>query len=401
MTGVQTCALPISAAGGWFASPDLPTLLRAFAAVPLLGCLSAWREALLLRDGGRIGEYNLVLVLRDGSSLLIGLLGLWAGAGLVALVTWRLSAALIGWLAWWRLCPRAPRLDVRRAAWREVLAYGGGITATRLAKYLEVNGVDLLVGLLMHPAAVGLYRMASRLLVGVMDLLAQPLAKLNWVRVSEAARQGRDGTAESAAWHRLMLLLSWPLLAWIALSADALAQGLLGAHWLAAAPVLSALAVVSMVRAASFSLEPLFAVAGQTARLVQWRWLAALGAMACVGLAPLGGMPMVTWSQVAVAALATTMVVRAACRHAGLDGRSWSRAFLWPAGVALALLLATVLVRQGMPGAHPAVLPAVLAALALGGTAAGLWWQRHRLPGVGAPTPAAAPTVAPTLEPRP
>lgn len=374
-----------------FSSPALAEILRAFAVIPLAGCLSAWREALYLRDSRHVGRYNLVIALRDGASLLIGLAGLWAGWGLAALVLSRVATALLGWAAWRALTRFEPAWDGDRSHWREVLAYGGGITGSRVAAYLEANGVDLLLGLLMQPATVGLYRMASRLVGAVVDLLGQPLAKQAWVRVSEAARAGRSPLAESAVWHRLMLWLAWPALAFTALNAQALSSLVLGPHWAGSAPVVSALAVAGLVRCAAFSLEPLLATQGQSLLLLRGRSALAALSLVLVPLAVPLGLVGVAASQALVALAGVGWMLWAARRHAGLPFKAWAQALALPAGLVLAMALcalASQAALAGRPGAAWWQMAAV-ALVGLVGTGAGLRRGRGEAPKVPGAVPAA------------
>jgi len=360
-----------------FSSPALAWMLKLFAVIPLAGCLSAWREAMFLRDERHVARYNLIVMARDLLSLAIGLAALALGLGLAALVVWRLSPALLGWAAWRWQVPRRPRLDLGRARWREVLAYGGGITGSRLAMFAEANGVDLLLGLLLQPAAVGLYRMASRLVGSLVDLLAQPMAKLAWVQVSLAARQGQPVQAECARWHRLLLLLAWPGLAFVGLAAEPLASAVLGPRWVGAAPAITALAAAAIVRSSAFALEPLFAVAGRSLMMMQLRTVAAAFALSGVALAGLGGLAAVAWGQVAAASVGVLIFVSAAQRHAGLDSAAWARALVAPSAVLLAMVVVAWGLRHAAWPAAAAVV--VIATVGAAGTITALWRSRGLL----------------------
>ena len=333
-----------------FHSPALVDMLRLFAVIPLAGCLSAWREALFLRDAGNVARYNLIVITRDLLSLGIGLAALALGLGLEALVLWRLSPALLGWAAWRWAMPRPPKLDLDRQRWRGVIAYGGGVTGSRLAMFAEANGVDLLLGLLLQPAAVGVYRMASRLVGSIVDLLAQPMAKLAWVQVSQAARSGQPLQAECSRWHRWLLLFAWPALALVGLAAEPLTRGLLGPRWIAAAPVISVLALAAMLRSSTFALEPLFATLGQAPRMMQLRVASAALALAGVALAGRWGPTAAAWSQVIAAAVGAALVIGSARRQVKLELPAWANAFRWPAAVVLGMLVSAAALHVAIAG---------------------------------------------------
>jgi len=370
-----------SLAAQWFHSPALADILWAFAVIPLAGCLSAWREALFLRDSGRVMRYNLIVIARDLTSLCIGLAGLWAGWGLAALVAWRLATALLGWLAWRLAVSREPALDFDAAHWRQVTAYGGGITGSRLAKFAEANGVDILLGLMLQPAAVGVYRMASRIVTALVDLLAQPLARMTWVRVSEAARLGRQPQSECALWHGLLLVLAWPVLAFVAVEAPLLTRLLLGPQWVSAGSAVTGLALAAMVRTSTFSLEPLFATAGHSMVLMRLRFVTAGLSLSLVAAGALGGVTAVAYGQVGASAAGVVLIVASARRHAGLDVMLWARSFARPCAVLLGMGLVAWMVpwwveRFDLPHIAVALAPGLVGLLL---TAWALWHMRGLL----------------------
>ncbi len=374
-----------------FHSPALAGMLWCFAVIPLTGCLSAWREALFLRDSRNLRTYNRILVMRDLASLAIGLAGLRLGYGLAALVVYRLAVALLGWLAWRIVVPRSPRLGGTWTEWRTVAAYGGGIVGTRLAAFTEANGVDILLGLLLSPAAVGVYRMASRMVAAVVDLLAQPLSKLAWVRVSEAARAGGSAQEECALWHALLLVLAWPALAFIALESQVLTQVVLGPRWNASAPVISALALVALVRTAVFSLEPLFASASRSMTMLRLRVLTASASLLAVFASARGGVEAVALAQCAVALGSVVLVVAGARAQAGLRLATWARGFARPAGILAGMGLVELALRRGaLPVAWPALARLVVSgASATLLTAVALWTMKDTFHAIGRQRPAA------------
>lgn len=367
-----------------FQSPVLADILFLFAVIPLAGSLSAWREALYLRHSHQVGRYNAVVISRDLLSLGVGLAGLWWGWGLAALVAWRLSMALIGWAMWRALVRERPQWDFRWASWRQVVAYGGGIMGSRLAAFAEANGVDILLGLLLQPGAVGLYRMASRVVATVVDLLAQPLGKLAWVRVSEAARLGHAPQQECAIWHRLMLVLAWPVLAWLGLEARTLTAVLLGERWLGAAPVMTALAVAALVRTSVFSVEPLFAAQGHSVTLWRLRVMTALLSLSFVLLGTHGELALVAWGQPVAACLGMVLILRAAQRQACLSLRQWGLALWLPLSGLAVLTSVSLAAHQMLPlGRTPNwTASAVTALVAVFWMALALWQMRGQLRGV-------------------
>lgn len=324
-----------------FRSPPLAEILRAFAVLPLIGCVSAWREALYLRDAAHLPRYYAILVVRDGSALAVGLALLWLGWGLHALVAARVWVSLAGMALWQAVVPRAPRLDLRRAPLREVVRYGSGVAGSRGLGFAASYGVDLVVGLALNPAALGIYRMSSRLVAGATDIVGQPLSKLGWVRLSAAARAAGEG-AVVPAWlrlQRLTLLVAWPALAYLALAAPEIVALLMGPQWAAAAATSTLLAAGAMLRIAALQLEPLLAVHDRSGLLFATR-AATTGIGIGLALVALrGGTTAVAVSQVAAAGVALAVTGVAAVRALGLCPRAIARGLLRPAACLATLVV--------------------------------------------------------------
>jgi O-antigen/teichoic acid export membrane protein len=316
-----------------FRSPPLAEILRAFAVLPLIGCVSAWREALYLRDAANLPRYYALLVVRDGSALAVGLLLLWAGGGLHALVVARLWVSLAGMALWQAVVREAPRLDLRAAPLREVAAYGSGVAGSRGLGFAASYGVDLVVGLALNPAALGIYRMSSRLVAGATDIVGQPLSKLGWVRLSAAARAEGGPGALLPAWlrlQRLTLLLAWPALGYLALAAPEIVALLMGPQWSAAATTTTLLAAGAMLRMAALQLEPLLAVHDRGGLLFATRAATTLMGIGLALAALRGGTTAVAVSQVAAAAAALVVTGTAAVRAVALSPRIVGRSLLRP-----------------------------------------------------------------------
>ncbi len=142
-------------------SPRLAGVVVALAwTIPLSGAYAIHQARLLKRFGHRS------LAIRSVLSGLIGgavaIFAAWHGAGVWSLVVQRVVTELIAlatiWLSfrWW------PGFGYSRARMREIMAFAAHISASRLGNTVTGRIQDVLIGIYVSAAAVGVYRVAKR-----------------------------------------------------------------------------------------------------------------------------------------------------------------------------------------------------------------------------------------------
>lgn len=250
---------------------QLGFLLQIFAVVPLMSCTSAWREAAYLRVPSHLPRYFQLTLFRDGVALLLAIAWLIAGWGLWALVLHRVTLALIGALLFGWVERPLPLPDWRLSQVGQLLRKTSALTGSRLLSFFGNNGVDMVVGVFLSPAAVGLYRMASRMAIALYDVIAQPLVKYAWVHMASERRQGRTGRDVLRRSQAASLLLMGLAMGYISGGKEFLVPLLLGAHWQAAIPLLPWMAAAALGRAFGIFVEPVLSLEGHAGKLFQLR----------------------------------------------------------------------------------------------------------------------------------
>ncbi|KPF78541.1 hypothetical protein IP88_03330 [alpha proteobacterium AAP81b] len=219
-----------------FATPDTGWLLVRLAPTFLLVALTSWCEAMLLRRG-EVRGYYLVTLLGDVLGAGAAVAGLLAGWGLAALVlhAW----VRLGSMALLYLAAGGVRLDTRaaRAEVAAVFAWSRTRYGASLLNFSTAYGSDLLLGLLLSPAATGLYRAANRVVSALTDLFAQPLLKIAQTQVSARRAAGESLGVGWLAMFGGIAAIAWAALAGLALAADDIVPFVLGPQWHAAAPL--------------------------------------------------------------------------------------------------------------------------------------------------------------------
>lgn len=379
--GVAAAGIMLAAAGlvaSVYAAPDLERMLQVFAVVPLLGALTAWREASYLRDSRHLERYFGLTAVRDLLALAVGIVLLHAGFGVWALVGYRLAVAVAGYGLMTLASPGvpAPRWDV--PAMRRIASFGGGVGATRLLGFASNNGIDLLIGLFLTPAAVGLYRIATRIITTVYDVITQPVVKSAWVRLAEAGRKGRDGLTELQSMQSLTLLVLACLLAFLAVGAPTLVPLVLGAHWAEAVPLVPWVCLAFMLRALVAFVDPLMSLRDEPGRLLQLRLVTTGILFASVAASAGYGVDAVVMARAAAAAVTALVLWAGVQRWSGIPVR-WA---LHSVGVGLVGLALTAGVTRWIAswgtGAHATLLIQGAATAVIVAVSAAVFWRHLR-----------------------
>jgi O-antigen/teichoic acid export membrane protein len=141
------------------------------------------------------------------------------------------------------------RLKVDRAALRDLLGFGSGMTASGLASYAALNGDNFIVGRVLGPFQLGLYSRAYYLMNLPLTYFAQILSQV----LLPAFSRAQDDRSRFARGYivgiYLVFLVSAPTMMLIVVSAPFLVMALFGAKWMGVVPPLQVLALFGALRA--------------------------------------------------------------------------------------------------------------------------------------------------------
>ena len=274
-------------------------LMIVLAPSALLAAVATWQEALLLRQGRLTAYYALGLVTETVAAA-AGVAALLSGLGLWSFVVYRyaqLALASVGYLV---VMHRIPRLHWHAETARDAIAFSSNIYVGRLVANLSMYSADLLIGVLVNPAAAGAYRLANRVVLGISEVAYQPATTMAWVHFSNA---GADEGALQKEWVTLVTLLSltvWPALAGLAFMSQTVIHLLVGSGWDEAVPVVVLIAISRIIALFQAFFDPMLGVLNRTAVILKVRGGAAIASIAILAaLAHFG----------AVGAAAATIIV--------------------------------------------------------------------------------------------
>lgn len=351
--GMLFAFVPVTIAlSGWWARvngvPQLREVIIGLSPVLMLKGLSVVQESRLRR---RLEFRSLALrtnlaVISGGVA---GLAFAAVGVGVWALVAQQLVLSAVEVLVLWRVSDWRPRMHFEAAAARELLGFSGLSGLAGIGVFLQQRVDALLIGLLLGPVAVGLYRMAARLTTTVVDAASGALQSIS---LPELARFGHAQEALNARVGdllRMAAVLSMPAVGLLALVAEPLLT-LLGDEWRPATAALQLLCLVAVVQVPAALSGPLLQAAGRPGVFAALTWTAALvsgGSFAVVGLrvreASIGmqASGLALAQLVALLVLVSAVVLPVLRHYVGLHSRVVLRA-VGPTAAAVAVAFGTV-----------------------------------------------------------
>lgn len=170
-----------------------------------------------------------------------------AGFGYWALVGSAVSLPIATTVCLWRASGWIPGRPRRRIGLRSLMRFGGTLTAITVLMYIAYNSEKVLLGRFWGAAVLGVYGRAYYLISIPTDNLN---AAIGDVAFSALSRLQHDAAAFRAYFlkgYSLVLTLTIPISAAIALFAPDLIAIILGPKWSAAAPILRLLAPTILV----------------------------------------------------------------------------------------------------------------------------------------------------------
>ena len=231
-----------------FDTYDVSRLIALLAPSIFLVAITAWYEAVLLRDL-RVRRYYLSTLIGDCVGAALAVFLLIKGYGVVSLVA-QTYARLFILLALYAIgTTQRPAFGRGWTHVRDVFLWSKERYYAVLLNFSSTYGADIVLGILLSPAATGLYRASSRIVSTLTDLFAQPLQKISQTNLSARLVQEKSlGTS----WLTMLSgvgAIGWAGLLTLGFLADDLVPLALGEKWTPAVPI-----VVSFCAIKSFML---------------------------------------------------------------------------------------------------------------------------------------------------
>jgi O-antigen/teichoic acid export membrane protein len=267
-TAITAALAPVAA---WFyGEPDLTGITLVLATAFVFGGLSVQHQALMRRQM-RFSTLARLRVVASLGSVSVGIFAALQGAGYWSLVAMSLASGLIMTIGLWWFCgwrPGRPRRGTDET--RELLAFGGNVTGTRLLAFFARNLDNILIGKLWGGDALGLYSKAYQLLMLPISQLTAPVTGV----VVSALSRLQDQPERFLGYYRkaiqALTTLTMPIVVFTFVVADELVLLVLGPQWGEAALIFRLLAPAAFVGTFNGAAGWVWVALGQTERQLRW-----------------------------------------------------------------------------------------------------------------------------------
>lgn len=360
---------------GWlFDAPALVPATQAMALSLLVGSLghqhaAALQSALQLRRkavadiAGALASFLLVVALA------------LHGYGFWALVWGTVAGAAVTSGLLLALSPLRLTRPARGPGLRQLLRFGGHVTAFECLNYFHRHLDNILIGRVWGADALGLYSRAYQLLMFPITNLRAPINTVAFAAMSRLRDQPELFRAYYCKVSFVLALSSMPLVAFLAVAAEEVMAVLLGPRWQGAVPIFQALALAAFIQPVA-SLRGLVALSSGRSR--DYLVLGAVNAVVVCTAFVIG----LRWGAMGVAIgyslaiyLLLVPTVRLSFRRTSIRMADFWAAIAQPAATSLAAAAVVLGLLQPAVGALPLAL--ALAIKAAGFAAA--WLLAHAL----------------------
>jgi PST family polysaccharide transporter len=259
---------------GWWAAknhaPESARVISVLSICVLIQGLSAVQGAMLSRNM----DFKALSIRANAAVLVSGVVGIGmavAGFGVWALVGQQLSRDFTALILLWRLSPWRPRLEFSLKHLKELVGFASSNFAAQLGIFAEMQAGSVLLGLLFGPIAVGLYRLADRLVYSVVAMATTSIQSVSLPEFARFQNQPAQLRKSALICIRLSSIVTLPILSGMAaVSRPLLAT--LGPKWVPATDALRILCLVGMSIVFSCFTGPLLQALSRPHHLAVLEW---------------------------------------------------------------------------------------------------------------------------------
>jgi O-antigen/teichoic acid export membrane protein len=259
---------------GWWAArnhaPELGKIICVLSFCIPIEALDVVQSAILRRDMNFKG----LSIRSNFAALLGGIVGIGmalAGFGIWALVGQQLAKDSIALVALWRLSEWRPRFEF---CWRHLVDLTGFSIWTfvaQLANFADMQFASVLLGLFLGPVAVGLYRLADRLVGSVVSMATSSIQAVSLPEFSRNQDNPEQLRRSALSCIRLSSVVTLPVLAGLAAVSRPL-MTVLGTKWIPASRVLEILSVMGGGAVFIYFTGPMMQALSKTRRIAALEW---------------------------------------------------------------------------------------------------------------------------------
>jgi PST family polysaccharide transporter len=172
----------------------------------------------------------------------------------------------------WRLSPWRPRWEFSWPHLRDLLSFSTSNFMAQLGIFADMQASSILLGILFGPVAVGLYRLADRLMQSVVVMATTSIQVVALPEFSRVQDKPEELKQSAISCIRLSSTVTLPALAGLAAVSGPL-MATLGSQWVPASGVLKILCILGMSLMFAYFTGPLLQALGKPHKLALLEWV--------------------------------------------------------------------------------------------------------------------------------
>lgn len=253
-------------AAGFFHEPMLAGILQVISATFFVTALGAVQNALLAR---RMAFHRIAMA--DFASAIalyaVAIPCAFAGMGVWSLVMGSLAGAAVSTTLYWAYSGFHPAFEWDFAGIRSIGSFSLNLTGSGMVSYFSRNADNIVIGRVLGSGVLGYYQMAYSLFL--YPLLNVTLVIAQVLRPALSRIQDDNQRFRSAYVRCCMLigLVTFPLMAGMAVVVDPFIRTLLGNSWAPVIPILRVLAPVGFMQSVQNTTGQILVAKGRTATM--------------------------------------------------------------------------------------------------------------------------------------
>jgi lipopolysaccharide exporter len=248
--GLFWCSITFFAApwiASFFNAPNGANIVRALSFVFLVKYLGTTHEALMRKDM-RFRDAAVPEVGNAGVKMLVAVFLAWRGFGAWSLI-WAHLAGLLVWTGMlWVMIPWRPSLTFPRDLLKPMLSYGRGIIFVNVLSAVQKQTDLLMIARRLGMTPLGLYQLAGKIPEATVAMIYRVASDVLLPAFSRVSASGENPKRVYLAAARYVSSVTLPIAAGIAILSKPLVLMFFGPAWIQAAPIVSALAILSGIR---------------------------------------------------------------------------------------------------------------------------------------------------------
>lgn len=276
-TSVLLSGVSVLLSSWWAVANDLQTLAPVIAvlsiSIPIKG-ITVVQEALAQRRM----DFKSLAVLSGASSIIAGIVGVvlaFTGFGVWALVTQQLLGSALSTSILWKISKWRPRFRFSFKDAKALLGFSSSTFVSQIGVYVAGQSDVIIMGLFFGPIAVGMYRLAERLMRIVLEIgtrSIQIVALPHFSSLQDDPKQLKQAVLKCL---HLSAILTIPAMALLAVTSDYI-MAVIGSEWESASIVLKIVVFIGMAKALTLFSGPLLLAKGYAKSLAALTWMLAI-----------------------------------------------------------------------------------------------------------------------------